>query len=324
MFAVTSIAILLVGGQGHAATDPKTPANPEKAKVGDPASPLEGLKFVKGAPVSIQYGKVYLVEFWATWCAPCVKSIPHLTKIQEKYKDRDVTVIGISSEDNLAKVKDFVSKLGKKMDYTVAVDVGRKVHAGYMRAYGLRGIPAAFLVDQKGKVVWVGHPQYGGMDEVLDMLVADTFDLKTYTQAQEEKRAAALVAGEITREYFKSLRSEVPIEQSRQIAEKLFKLDNPQVLVELAWDIFDSEDSDSIKCDYELALRAARKANADTEDKDPSMLEIYAKALAKTGKLKEAIVVQQKALSLVTGDETTRKSFEKQLAIYQKELIKSE
>ena len=331
--AAVGVGVTLITGTGGLqAADAESPkkaakeaAKPkhQKAKVGDPAASLDGLKFIKGTPLSIEKGKVYIVEFWATWCGPCVKNIPHLTKLQEKYKDKGVTVIGVTTEGNVAKVKGFVTKQGKKMDYTVAVDADRKVHAGYMRAYEQRYIPCAFLVDRQGTLVWVGQPSRG-MDEVLEMLVDGTFDLKAYTKAQEEKRAISKAAGEITKEYFKALRDGASIEKSRQIAEKLFKLESPDALAGLVWDIADTEGSDKIKCDYEFALKLAKKANEDTGGKNPSMLDTYADMLAKTGNLKQAIKVEKKALSLETDNEKMRKYLQKQLAQYKKELAELE
>jgi len=75
----------------------KTPAKKktaadDSAKLGDKAASLDGLTYVKGEPVTFKEGKVYVVEFWATWCGPCKTSIPHLTEIQKKYKDKNVTV----------------------------------------------------------------------------------------------------------------------------------------------------------------------------------------------------------------------------------------
>src|SRR5262245_54681841 len=75
--------------------------------VGDPAPKLEVKEFVKGDAVkSFDKGKVYVVEFWATWCGPCRTSIPHLTELQKKHKD--VTFIGVSVfERDFGKVKPF-------------------------------------------------------------------------------------------------------------------------------------------------------------------------------------------------------------------------
>ncbi len=143
-------------------------------KLGDAAYPLAGLTWVKGDPVTITPGKVYVVEFWATWCPPCRDSIPHLTELQAKYGDR-VVFVGVSNED-VATVKPFVAKLGDQMAYTVAVDPAGKVGNGYMTAFGQRGIPTAFIVDAEGRVVWLGHPM-GDLKTVLDQVLAGTYTI---------------------------------------------------------------------------------------------------------------------------------------------------
>ena len=143
-------------------------------KLGDAAYPLTGLTWVKGQPVTFSPGKVYVVEFWATWCPPCLKSIPHLTELQEKYKDR-VTVVGVSQEET-GVVKTFVGNQGDKMDYTVAVDAVGGVSKGYMTAFRQGGIPTAFVVDAKGRIVWHGHP-LGDLETVLDQVLAGTYSV---------------------------------------------------------------------------------------------------------------------------------------------------
>jgi thiol-disulfide isomerase/thioredoxin len=150
-----------IGGQ------PKTPAATEtKATtltVGDRAPALKVDKWVKGEPVTeFQSGKVYVVEFWATWCKPCVASMPHNTEVQKKFKDKGVTVIGVTSEDphnKLTDVEKMVKDKGdEKMGYTVAWDSGRKTNEAFMKAAGQGGIPCAFIVDKQNRVAWIGHP----------------------------------------------------------------------------------------------------------------------------------------------------------------------
>lgn len=152
---------------------PTTPKAP--TKLGDPAFPLVGLTFVKGKPVEIMPGKVYVVEFWATWCPPCKDSIPHLTALSKKYADKGVVFVGVSNE-NVGTVKPFVSEMGDKMDYNVAVDAVGGVANGYMLAFQQGGIPTAFVVDQKGRVVWYGHPM-GDLEKVLSEVVAGTYKI---------------------------------------------------------------------------------------------------------------------------------------------------
>jgi len=126
------------------------------------AKPPTGMTMIKGEEVD--FGKlwgtgntVFVLEFWATWCPPCRTSIPHLSKVQEKYKDKNVIFIGITNEDAKA-VKPFVEQMGAKMDYRVALDSAGTASANYMSAYGIRGIPHAFVIGKDGKVGYHGHP----------------------------------------------------------------------------------------------------------------------------------------------------------------------
>jgi thiol-disulfide isomerase/thioredoxin len=157
--------------QGQIAELP--PAVP--TKLGDAAYPLTGLTYVKGEPVTITLGKVYVVEFWATWCPPCRTSIPHLTELRKKYEDKGVVFVGVSNED-VPTVKPFVADMGDKMDYNVAVDTAGAVVNGYMMAFQQNGIPTAFVVDAKGRVVWYGHPM-GDLDSVIGHVLAGTYNV---------------------------------------------------------------------------------------------------------------------------------------------------
>jgi thiol-disulfide isomerase/thioredoxin len=133
--------------------------------VGSPAPKLTVQEFVKGKAVSkFEKGKVYVVELWATWCPPCLDSIPHLTELQKKYAD--ITVIGVSVSDDPEKVKSFVEDMGDKMDYRVATDLDNAMAKNWLQAAGLNGIPTAFIVDKKGKIAWIGHPME--MDKPLE------------------------------------------------------------------------------------------------------------------------------------------------------------
>lgn len=304
----------------------KKNATNDSAKLGDKAGSLTGLTFVKGDPVTFQEGKVYVVEFWATWCGPCRTSIPHLTKVQKQYKDKGVTVIGITNEKDLDKIKNYVTKQGEKMDYTVAVDPKRKISKGYMAAYKQRGIPTAFVVDKKGNIAWVGHPM-GGMDKVLTQVVDGTFDLKAYAKikAEEDAKKAAQDAEnsklqKIFTEYFNAVKSGTEIEKTRAIAEKIMESKNPMALYSLSMNIMSIKDVDDAKRDYEMALKAITKANADTKGKDIRILNTYAMALSKNGKIKEAIDAQQKTIELAGDNKRLADYLNKQMEGYKKQL----
>lgn len=143
-----------------------------KLEVGDDAPELEITDWLKGEAVKIEEGdgeKVYVVEFWATWCPPCRQSIPHLTELQRKYKDRGVVIIGVTME-SAQEVKPWVEEMGDQMDYTVAVDGEQKTSKAYMLAAGQAGIPHAFVVDKEGKLAWHGHPMDKAFEAKLEEL----------------------------------------------------------------------------------------------------------------------------------------------------------
>ncbi len=119
--------------------------------------------------------KVVVVEFWSTWCSPCLKSIPHLVELYNKNKDKGLFVIGLTSEDRKSgKIDEFVEKMN--MNYIV----GTGSTSG--RDYGVRGIPRAFVVGPDGKIQWMGHPM-SGLDKAVDQA------LKTLSsQVEKEKR----------------------------------------------------------------------------------------------------------------------------------------
>jgi thiol-disulfide isomerase/thioredoxin len=101
-------------------------------------------------------GRVVLLDFWATWCAPCRKSMPDLQALHDKYSARGLTVIGISiDEGGPAKVQRYVRS--KKFTYPIVMDDAKDPA---WDAYKVKAIPAAFLLDRDGRVVaqWTGAP----------------------------------------------------------------------------------------------------------------------------------------------------------------------
>ncbi|MHC4961195.1 MAG: peroxiredoxin family protein [Planctomycetota bacterium] len=296
---VIAEAMPAVEAEAPAAPAPKPKV--ESAQLGQKAAALDGLTFVKGDAVTLKEGKVYVVEFWATWCGPCRTSIPHLTEVQKQFKDKGVTVIGISSEKTDT-VKPFVEKMAEKMDYTVAIDLERKVDNGYMKAFNQRGIPTAFIVDAKGTVAWVGHP-LDGMDEVLEQVVAGTFDPEAYAKAKAERQAAERALHKLFQEYNGALIKGATIEETRPTAEKIIASNNPMVLNALAWQILSMPTIDDAKRDTEIALKAADKANTETNGEDPMILDTYALALFQNDRVAEAVAAQQKAIDLAAGNE---------------------
>jgi thiol-disulfide isomerase/thioredoxin len=189
------------------------------AQLGDPAAPLKIAEWIKGRPVDLAKGrgkKVYVVEFWATWCPPCRRSIPHLTQLQKKFGPRGVVFIGISTEKP-AVVKAFVKKMGDQMNYTVAVDQDRQTSRAYMTAYHQNGIPTAFVINKEGKVIWVGHPM-SNLEQTLEEVLAGRYDI--------EKSALRAEGMKLLRQFAqKSQQPDVDEASLRKLADQIEEVD---------------------------------------------------------------------------------------------------
>ena len=94
--------------------------------------------------------KVVLVDFWATWCGPCVAELPHVIETYNKYKDKGFGVVGISLDDNIDTLKTFTQQ--NKMTWPQYFD-GKVWENDIARRFGIKGIPATFLVGKDGKIV---------------------------------------------------------------------------------------------------------------------------------------------------------------------------
>lgn len=151
----------------------------ETIQLFDPAPPLE-VQFVKGKPVTIAEGrgeKVYIVEFWATWCAPCKRSIPHLTALQQRFGDDGLVIVGISDE-KLNTVQRYVATMGDKMEYRVAIDKSLSTNKRYTKPFKTPGIPWAFVIDKAGRIMWNGHPMDAILPDLIEALLEEEVEIE--------------------------------------------------------------------------------------------------------------------------------------------------
>ena len=139
-------------------------------------------------------GSVYVVEFWATWCGPCIASMPHLADLQTKYRNDKVQIISISDESldevEALLAKPYPNKKSSFADvtspYTLTTDPDRSTYADYMDASEQQGIPTSFLVGKSGLIEWIGHP--AELDEPLAAVVKDSWDREAFKEQQERQK----------------------------------------------------------------------------------------------------------------------------------------
>ena len=108
-----------------------------------------------GKPVRLAdfNGRVVLVNFWATWCAPCIREMPSLDRLQAAMGGDGFTVFAVNEDRNGAEVAaPFLEKLGVK---NLGINLDNKM--AFARSLGVRGLPASFLVDRNGRIVGALH-----------------------------------------------------------------------------------------------------------------------------------------------------------------------
>jgi thiol-disulfide isomerase/thioredoxin len=162
------VAILLLAGLYEASRH-------HSAKSGVPSAashslaPDFNLTDLNGKPLDLASyrGKVVLLDFWATWCAPCRAEIPHFVEFQNNYRDQGLQIIGISMDDDLKPVRPFYQEF--KMNYPVALGT-EKLAQSYG---GILGLPVTFLIDRDGRIAgkYVGAVNIATIEQGIKSLL---------------------------------------------------------------------------------------------------------------------------------------------------------
>jgi thiol-disulfide isomerase/thioredoxin/tetratricopeptide (TPR) repeat protein len=291
------------------------PALAGELRPGNDAPSLSITKWVKGEAFDLAAVKgknTVVVEFWATWCGPCIVSIPHLTKLQKDFADKGVIFVGVTRPDTrntLEGVEKFVAEKGDVMGYKVAFDGDGKTFDAYMKASGSMGIPTAFVVDKSGKLAWIGHPMR--LDGPLAEIVEGTFDAELAGVIRElEGSVNRLLAGGKTERAFQVMealaaldpatpwRARIHLQRinlhrkakdlekaSEATARALEQIDDPSYLSTIGNMALREE---GMPGGADLAARAARKA-LDKDPATPGARLLLVQALLKKGSREDAV-----------------------------------
>jgi thiol-disulfide isomerase/thioredoxin len=320
MKCVTVLTVALASSLGVA------PLRAGDLTIGSSAPSLEGMTWLKGEPVDLSAAQgqhLTVVEFWATWCPPCVASVPHLTELQHQYGE-NLRILGVTREDpnnTLDQVQAFVRKRGDKMDYSVAFDARGDMWAAYMDAAEQGGIPTAFLVDKTGTIVWIGGPR-DGLDEAISQVTAGTFDLdlckklfdldQSVQVARRAKdwettikrldEAIALKPSRIdpwmqrARIYAEELSN---LEEAKRSVEEVLKVSagNPVAMASIAGELLPS----AAQLEVEDVLAGALTATLQTAPENAELRGVYFELLAKKSDKSEALAFAAASLEALKG-----------------------
>jgi cytochrome c biogenesis protein CcmG/thiol:disulfide interchange protein DsbE len=147
IFAGAVIIVVLVLNGVISLGAPELPGAPALAKLEDGSLANDfSLENLKGEQVRLSdlRGKVVVVDFWATWCIPCVEEMPYFQQYQKQYPD--FVMLGIDQEESISQVSSFLG--GKGIDYQILMDYNAKV-AGSYKVFML---PTTFFIDKDGMI----------------------------------------------------------------------------------------------------------------------------------------------------------------------------
>lgn len=146
---VASVAFAIVAGTASSAIAPSTPA------------PDFSLHAMKGPNMRLkdQRGRVVMVNFWATWCAPCRQEMPQLNRLYEKYRTSGFVLLGVNVDEDASKAAEVATKLG--VTFPVLLDADKTVS----KLYDLSTMPSTVLIDRDGKVRYVHRGYLAGYED---------------------------------------------------------------------------------------------------------------------------------------------------------------
>ena len=153
--------------------DGSSPAMSESPLVGKPAPPF-ALDLLDGKRFKLEdlKGKVVVLDFWASWCGPCIESMPQVVKVADEFKDQGVELVTVNLQESNKQIASFLER--QKLKITVALDID----AAVSEKYEATSIPQTVIIDRDGKIayLWVGVGNH--VDETLRNALKSVLDPK--------------------------------------------------------------------------------------------------------------------------------------------------
>jgi thiol-disulfide isomerase/thioredoxin len=301
--------------------------------IGDPAPALTAAEWIGPTPTTFEPGRVYVVEFFASWCQPCQKSIPDLKRIAKQHSEQ-VAVIGVAAaeKDGRDPVKAFLDRAG--VSYPVAYVEDETVFRSWMWGARVSGLPWVFVVDRAGRIAWWGQPFDEDFEATLAAVVGNTYDPTRARAAFEARQARARPGWDLAPKMWAAYQAKrydqaialidrlAAIDPGRFWYEVAFKFkvllidkkdaaaayaygralvdgasrNNPHALVDIGAAILEIPDAE--KPDLDLAGRALVRANELTLGENPDVMRRLAALSFRRGQYDVAVAMLEKALPL--------------------------
>lgn len=162
MFVVGALTLAACGGGAAETKGPNTAAD-GPSEGGGKKAPSLSVETVNGkGKIELAKGKVYIVDFWATWCEPCKKSFPKYQELYTKYQSSGLEIIAVSVDDENKGIEAFIKQHGAK--FPVAWDEGHKIADQWKP----ESMPTAFVIDKEGVIRHVHAGYHDGEEAELD------------------------------------------------------------------------------------------------------------------------------------------------------------
>lgn len=307
---------------------------------GDRAPAIQAAGWVQGESIeTFEPGTVTVVEMWATWCGPCIPAVPHLDKLYREYTAQGVKlrVVGMNILDQEpgeaasaleGRIRKFIADRKGQMTYTVGYDREGKMVETWMEPAKRQGIPSSFVVDQEGRVAWIGHPMT--IDEPLKKIIAKEWDLTAARAAYSAEAGGssdlALASELVNRSILALAGAQGPAREEHYKVLEAVSLtllkDLAAQRVQLALSVLDYAASEGFEADKDWAVRVSEAAVDSMAEPEAVPVALLANVYHLVGKGKRAVETMDKAIVLAesSGEPRLKELFVRDRAMFERSL----